>query len=145
MMRSLYSIFCDDIRPEVGNKFSYMGCYIGQMYLPTLPLTLPKLCVAMNAHTPASKPFKHLKFRLLKFDEVIAETDMNFAEGALPPMPWIQSPGDELRIMVGQIFQLPAFHIAEPCVLRVRAFTEEEEELKGGSLAIAVAPVPAAV
>src|SRR5208282_5784869 len=98
MIRSLAAIFCDDIRQEVGNKLSYMGCYTGQMFVQAFPLALPKVCVAMHAVTPADNPFKQIKFRLLKGDEVIAEADMNMSEVPLPPLPVVQSPGDELHI-----------------------------------------------
>jgi hypothetical protein len=139
MIRHLTSIFCDDIRQEVGNKLSFMGCYTGQMFVHEFPLTLPKLCIAMHAVTPADNPFKQIKFRLLKGDEVVAEMDMNMTAIPLPPPPLVHSPGDELRFMLGQVFQLSPFLVTEPCVLRARAITEDEE-LKGGGLIIAVAP-----
>lgn len=38
------TIFCDDIRPEIGNKFSLMGIFQGDMVLHVpFPATLPKL------------------------------------------------------------------------------------------------------
>ena len=139
MSRGLTSIFCDDVRQEVGYKLSYMGCYTGQMFVHSLPLSLPKLCVALFATTPISNPFGHLKFRLLKGDDVLAEQEMNMLALPAPPLPLVQSPGDELRVMVGQIFQISPLHLAEPCLLRARAIADDEE-LKGGALAIAVGP-----
>ena len=36
-------IFCDDIRSEVGGKTSFIGCYLGYMFIdPELPLVIPK-------------------------------------------------------------------------------------------------------
>jgi hypothetical protein len=142
MIRILTTIFCDDVRLEVGNKFSYMGCYTGQLFVHALPLTLPKLCVAMQAVTPADNPFKQIKFHLLKGDEILTESVMIVSDMPVPPRPLVQSPGDELRLMVGQIFQISPFLVTEPCVLRARAITEDEEELKGGGLAIALSPPP---
>src|SRR4030095_11746465 len=44
-----HTIFCDDIRQEVGGKFSYIGVYSGQMIIHgTCPVTLPKLCLAIT-------------------------------------------------------------------------------------------------
>jgi hypothetical protein len=37
-------ILCDDIRREVGNKFSLMGIYNYDVILPSMPHTFPKLC-----------------------------------------------------------------------------------------------------
>jgi len=92
----------------------------------------------MYAVTYASNPFKQLKFRLLKNDEIIAEADMNVTEVAMPPRP-IPLAGDELRMMLTQAFQFPGFQLSEPCVLRVRAITEEGET-KGGGLFVDLAP-----
>lgn len=40
------SIFCDDLRPEVGNKFSLMGLYLAEIILPVeFPTIIPKFVV----------------------------------------------------------------------------------------------------
>jgi hypothetical protein len=39
-----YTLFCDDVRLEVGNKLSYMGVFQNIM-VPQLPVWLPKLAV----------------------------------------------------------------------------------------------------
>lgn len=45
-----YTLFCDDIRQEIGGKFSYIGVYGGGfMFIHgPFPVTLPKLCVAIT-------------------------------------------------------------------------------------------------
>jgi hypothetical protein len=44
-----YTIFCDDVREEVGNKISFMGIYRGHLIAKgPLPITLPKLCMIMT-------------------------------------------------------------------------------------------------
>ena len=40
----LYTLFCDDVRLEVGNKLSYMGVF-QNIVVPQLPVWLPKLAV----------------------------------------------------------------------------------------------------
>ena len=40
----LYTLFCDDVRLEVGNKLSYMGVF-QSIVVPQLPVWLPKLAV----------------------------------------------------------------------------------------------------
>ena len=40
----VYTLFCDDVRLEVGNKLSYMGVFQSMM-VPQLPVWLPKLAV----------------------------------------------------------------------------------------------------
>jgi hypothetical protein len=39
-----YSIICDDIRQEVGNKLTFVGTYQDLIVVPKLPFTFPKLC-----------------------------------------------------------------------------------------------------
>jgi hypothetical protein len=44
-----YTIFCDDIRYEVGNKISYIGTYRSSMNLKgQYPLLLPKFVVSIH-------------------------------------------------------------------------------------------------
>ena len=40
----VYTLFCDDVRLELGNKLSYMGVFQNIM-VPQLPVWLPKLAV----------------------------------------------------------------------------------------------------
>jgi hypothetical protein len=40
----VYQLFCDDVRLEVGNKFSLMGIF-HDIYVQQLPVGLPKLAV----------------------------------------------------------------------------------------------------
>jgi hypothetical protein len=44
----LETVFCDDIREEVGNKRSLMGIYHGEMFVQSVPILLPRLCFYIN-------------------------------------------------------------------------------------------------
>ena len=56
--RFVHTIFCDDLRQEVGNKVSFMGCYQGELFVPFVPLLLPKLCVYVTVSTPVERPLR---------------------------------------------------------------------------------------
>jgi len=43
-----YAIICDDIRHEMGDKFSLIGIYGADVYVAQLPFLFPKLCVAVS-------------------------------------------------------------------------------------------------
>jgi hypothetical protein len=44
-----FTIFCDDIRQEIGGKFTYVGVYRGLMFIQgSFPVVLPKLCLAVT-------------------------------------------------------------------------------------------------
>lgn len=58
MSRYLHTVWCDDIRQEVGNKPSMMGMYTGSIVLPQLPLLLQRLSVFNWINTPVERPFR---------------------------------------------------------------------------------------
>src|SRR5262249_39756655 len=44
-----YTIFCDDIRIEVGGKLTYVGVYTGRMFVHgSFPVTVPKLALGIT-------------------------------------------------------------------------------------------------
>jgi hypothetical protein len=46
-----FSLFCDDLRPEIGGKFSIMGIYQNDMVFPpgaVFPLLIPKFCILIK-------------------------------------------------------------------------------------------------
>jgi hypothetical protein len=43
-----YAIICDDIRHEVGDKFSLIGVYGSHVYVAQLPFLFPKLSAAIS-------------------------------------------------------------------------------------------------
>ena len=105
--RSVIAQFCDDVRQEIGNKFSLMGCYGADLYVPAFPITLPKLCVFVIARTPREQPFERLTLRLVRGSEVLSELVAN---------------PDKLT----GILAVTPFHAAGPCRLQVLAETEAE-------------------
>ena len=48
MPREIFSIVCDDIRIEQGNKVSLMGIYTDGILVSQLPFVFPKLCLAQQ-------------------------------------------------------------------------------------------------
>ncbi|MDI4659532.1 MULTISPECIES: hypothetical protein [Cobetia] len=47
MILNTFSIFCDDIRQEIGDKNTFVGSYSGELIAQRLPIVLPKLCVVV--------------------------------------------------------------------------------------------------
>jgi len=146
MNRQVLTVFCDDIRHEVGGKVSYIGVYSGGLFVPAFPVTLPKLCIAMTVVTPAEQPFRKLALRVLKDRDVLAEGALddaqlsNFVEAAEGV------PEDERKDIVRLLqsfFVFSPFQLDEPCVLRIRVDTEEGE-LRGLGLRISQGPTEAA-
>lgn len=132
--RHIEVIYCDDIREEVGNKVSYMGIYSKDLFVPTSPIVLPKLCIAVKVVTDMADPFKELEVRVLKGDDEVELLSTGLIPG--PPEDWTSE--DNSTFMIAQMaFMLSPYQIDGETILRVRARTEREE-LKGRGLRIFV-------
>jgi len=142
MNRQVLTIFCDDIRQEIGGKFSYIGVYSAQMFVPSFPITLPKLCLAMNVITPADTPFRKLAMRILKDDTQLAEGvfDETQLASAVEASTVVPEDGRKERVLALQaMFVFSPFQVEGPCTLRVRVETDDGE-LRGLGLRIEQAP-----
>lgn len=129
--------FCDDIRQEIGNKYSLIGCYPGGIIqVAPIPSVLPKLCAVVRVQTPAGRPFKKLITRILRDDKAIGEIAFVPESFSLPATPL---PDGAKWQSLTAVFVLTPFPVDAPCILRIEAETEEEI-LSGGSLWIQLPP-----
>ena len=140
--RHVEVIYCDDIRQEVGNKFSYMGVYSGELNVTSAPVLLPKLCILVKVGTEIVDPFEALEVRIVKVkgDE---ETEL-LSTGPIP-QPAEVPPRLEhgsTRLIAQMAFMLAPFQIDEETLIRIKAITEREE-LLGMGLRIRIVPPPA--
>lgn len=135
--RQLTAIFCDDIRHEMGNKMSFMGCYQGELFIAATPALLPKLCVYASAWTLKGKPFKTLVFRIVQ-DDKNELARLEIPAQALEEAAQIQDP-TATRKTVSTAIAFSPFFIEEPTSLRLMAITEDGE-IVGPRLSIKVAP-----
>jgi hypothetical protein len=137
--RFITAIFCDDIRPELGNKLSFMGCYQGEIIVQITPVVLPKLCVSVSVSTPKERPFKLLAIRVVQDDDVeLARMDIP-KEGIKGIAGSSQiSDKTSTRISLNTAIVFSPFVIEKPTMLRLVA-TTEEGEITGPRLLIKVA------
>jgi hypothetical protein len=64
MNRFGYSIFCDDIRNEIGGKLSFIGCYNTVMLANSdFSLLPPEFCAHLHLLTDVAQPFKSVIWR----------------------------------------------------------------------------------
>jgi hypothetical protein len=113
--------FCDDVRQEIGGKFSLIGCYSGAIQVHPMPSVLPKLCALVKVYTPIEKPFGKLVIRLLRGEVPIAEIPFACEKMATPGT---YALGARWAMFYG-VFSMSPFQVEAPCVLRVEADTEE--------------------
>lgn len=122
--RFITAIFCDDIRQEVGNKLSYMGCYQSEIIVQVTPVALPKLCIYASISTPKQRPFKSLMLRVVQDDDVeLARIDI--PEESLASSQIFD--GTSTRKTASTAIVFSPFAIEKPTMLRLMATTEEGE------------------
>ncbi|WP_027967294.1 DUF6941 family protein [Halomonas halocynthiae] len=136
MTRSLFNIFCDDIRQEVGDKLTFVGVYSNNLQVEQLPATLPKLCLSVFCTFDRARPIKHMSIDVLLGETTIAQTEIEpdrFGESDS----WLEeSPG----VIQGNLIFSP-LNITEPCVISL-VVTADGEPLQSIPLDITQAPAP---
>lgn len=135
--RILTAIFCDDIRHEVGNKISYMGCYQSELYVPAAPIALTRFCIQATALTPIARPFKSLTFRVV-LDEETELARLEIPPEALSAGSPLEDPSATRKAVSTALMFAPLF-IEKPASLRLMADTDEGE-IVGPRLLIKVMP-----
>lgn len=132
--RIAVALFCDDVRQELGNKYSLMGCYGDELIIERLPALLPKLGVQLRAITPIDRPFKKLVFRAFLNEELLAEIDVP-KEQLAAAKELVASRDDAQRLTIMAIMGFSPLAISDESQLRIEAETEDEI-LRGGALRI---------
>lgn len=77
------TLFCEDLRQEMGGKLSAMGIYQGVMALPADELLLPKLVAWTAIELPKVWPGGRIQVRLLDRDQLLTEAQFDVSD--LPP------------------------------------------------------------
>lgn len=128
--RGAFTIYCDDIRNEVGGKSTFVGVFGSEMIVPSFPALLPKFVVHTTVWTTLALPFHKISLRILLNEEVISQEDIDIAKynalneeseknnNITDPM--------ARRVLV-RIAQFSPFLIEKESVLRVRVQTEDGE------------------
>lgn len=137
MARTLQTIWCDDVRMEVGNKMSLMGIYSAELLVPTFPFVLQKLCLSCKISADIKKPFKQLKIVVSKNDEVIAEVDLT--ESVLQQSVESNQIKDNAKfIAVQSFFAFGQMTIDKPVTFRAEAISDTGV-IKGHGLRVELA------
>ncbi len=121
--------FCDDIRHEVGNKFSLIGCYTGVIQIEPIPSVMPKLCAMVKVHTSIERPFSKLVVRILRENKPVAELAFPAEAFDTQPQMLLGATGQQVVAMI----VMAPFPVESACDLRVEAETEEGT-IVGGSV-----------
>lgn len=82
MLTYKYTIMCDDLRQEVGGKLILIGCYMGSIAVPHVPIAIPGLTFVQVYESDRPSPLS-FKVRLERMDtgQVVAQA---MGMGAVP-------------------------------------------------------------
>ena len=139
------TVFCDDIRNEIGGKCSYIGAYNGELLLPEIPSVLPKLGFAVQVVLPRIE--ESLKLELMiyfpsdelespsirfpaKIDGIGADVNAQYGDDDVPPH----------AKMLQQIILSPV-EIKKEGLIKVRAAVNDEV-IKCGILRVRKVSIP---
>lgn len=145
--RFVFTSYCDDVRQELGGKFSLMGIYGADLVAQGVgadsssPVVLPKLCAYVRIVTPIDRPFERLVFRATLNDDTLIEVALqNGLEEGLPKPP----PGTEGRTLAAAaVLTFAPFVVPDGSgTLRVTVETEEGVIL-GNGLRLQIQRTPA--
>jgi Family of unknown function (DUF6941) len=137
-----YTIFCDDIRAEQGNKFSLMGIYRAEMLVhQPFPVTVPKLGFYVVHREDPTVPLHKMQLRIYvpgdPDDKPSYSADVEPMAAGAPPQP--PAP-DTRRTFLAHVL-LNGVVLKEEGRIRVRMH-HEDKVVKLGSLRIKHAPQP---
>jgi hypothetical protein len=113
-----YAIICDDIRHEMGDKFSLMGVYGSHMGVAQLPFVLPKLSVAIAyRHVQGGDTFAIALQD--PSDQIVGEPIMNEVPKEVKGL---------TRFMIFGVF--PPMHITQAGLYKVVIMINQDEATK---------------
>jgi hypothetical protein len=141
-----FTIFCDDIRQEMGGKISLIGIYSGIMFIHRpFPTTLAKFGFHIELFEPAELAAKRdfpieISVRLPGDDEgrlfFTVSSDPEQVKATLDDLPWQPLTGEGPLLAQMRFNQIVSpFVIQEPGLIQVRA-KYKDDEIKCGTLRV---------
>lgn len=138
-----YTIFCDDVREEVGGKLTYVGVYAGHLFVTTeFPLTLAKLCLVIHYMEAVEAPkVGELRIRITFVPDgaeqrEISESRIDMLRVREDAGSGLAPDSEVLRLVL--INSMTPATFETPGMIRVRAY-RGDDELRLGALRISTA------
>jgi hypothetical protein len=134
-----YTLFCDDIRHEMGGKMSYMGVYRSIMYVPAFPFQLPKLAIAIT-YLELKTEKQAETVELLVYlpgdpdDKPSVRAPVSFDAEKVISLP-SENPTAERQVSMQTILEMTPFLVVAPGSIKVR-IKRDDEVIKIGRLQI---------
>jgi hypothetical protein len=141
-----YTIFCDDIRMEVGNKLTFVGIYSGQfiLYVDSLPAALPKFAMSITYRQRHDRVVLPAQFRIFfpwsPDTPLVIDPPSELAQSTIEGAEALSERSGEVAFVTTTFnFGLSPFSIESPGIIKVRA-VRGDDLVRLGGLEIVVAP-----
>ena len=138
------TIFCDDVRNEIGGKFSYIGIYTGGMEVPAFPAALPKFAFVVNVVEP--RKMAEVRDEPIRINLYLPGDDNPSIFGDLAPIkdnllgtpvPHIpEDPGANPISVANAIFVIAPLLLQQPGRIRVRCEYPGGGLMRAGSIGV---------
>lgn len=118
--RNLHAIYCDDIRHELSGKISLIGCYSSDMFVPTFPVNLARLCVHFTFTTAKDDTFQGpLSVTLMSGETPLFKAEVARSIAMIETSGLSDQERNTISIVGG--FELSPLTIEKPTTLRLLA------------------------
>jgi len=125
--RIVVAQYCDDIRQEVANKISLIGCYGADMLVGKFPAVMPKFCALVRVMAPIAEPLSRFIVRLTRDGQPLAEMPVEISSSSNG----LISPADARVQVISVAIVISPCTLEGPCV--VRAEIDEAGEITAGT------------
>lgn len=137
------TVFCDDIRQEIGGKFSYIGVYRGAINISaTLPVALPKLAMAISYAERPGESDEPVELRCYLPGDKDSKPSLRFdlpVEQMRATAPPEDPETDDQYWIVVVMAQFAPARIVKEGRIKVRAY-RGDTEIRLGSIPVRVVP-----
>jgi len=144
------TIFCDDVRMEIGGKLTFVGCYSGKMFIHSgFPVVFPKFCLAISYWQERGKVVRPIRVWVFmpgdpedtpsiefgipdqSVEDILADLESDAVE--------IEKRAERAFAAVRTQIALVNLNITQPGSIRVRA-VRGEQLIRLGNLRVEAAP-----
>lgn len=139
-----HTVFCDDIRHEIGGKLSLMGIYDREIIVRKLPITLPKFCMVVTINEKVSSVGQRKIKVIFESDDFEEENEKVLLEMEYQVPDDVVAEETEEFVMRSNRLELVAapYKLEHPGKIKVRMY-QDGDEIRLGAIMVKLDQIPA--
>lgn len=138
--------FCDDIRHEINGKLTLVGCYASSLnFNGPPPGRLPTFAALINLRVPTHIQFEKISLRVIKVEgseeTIILEAEVENSKelSEVPPENTLDSQGEGKVVLMAFPCQWTPMKFSKAGQVKVRAYLDNDREVRLGTLSVVFA------